>query len=379
MAGEWRETTIGEQVLLQRGIDITKVEQRSGAVPVISSGGILSYHDTPAQFGPGVVLGRKGVVGSVWFVQSAYWPHDTTLWVKDFHNNNPRFVYYFFKWMAPKLAALDVGSANPTLNRNHVHPIEVLWPPLPTQRAIAKILGSLDDKIDLNRRMNETLEAMARALFKSWFVDFDGVAKADLQEGTLGQFVDIKRGGSPRPIQDYLSDTGYRWLKISDVSSLQTPFVFDIKEHIKESGLNKTVFRKAGTLVLSNSATPGIPKILSVDTCIHDGWLYFPQSKFSNEFLYLFFKHIRQKLVALGNGSVFTNLKTDILKAFPVTYPGEEVLTRFDEIVVPLFHKMEMTTNESRTLTALRDTLLPKLLSGELRVRDAERIAEVAT
>jgi type I restriction enzyme S subunit len=121
-------------------------------------------------------------------------------------------------------------------------------------------------------------------------------------------------------------------------------------------------------LVLSNSATPGIPKILGVDTCIHDGWLYFPQSRFSNEFLYLFFKHIRQDLVVLGNGSVFTNLKTDILKAFPIAHPGKEVLVQFDEVVVPLFRGMEIVTRESARLAVLRDALLPRLMSGKLSV-----------
>ena len=175
MGGDWIETTIGMQVALQRGVDITKAAQRPGYVPVVSSGGVSSFHDTAIQAGPGVVLGRKGVVGSVWFIEHDYWPHDTTLWVKDFRGNDPRFVYYFFKWMAPAIATLDVGSANPTLNRNHVHPIEVKWPPLPEQRAIAHILGTLDDKIELNRRRNQTLEAMARALFKDWFIDFGPV------------------------------------------------------------------------------------------------------------------------------------------------------------------------------------------------------------
>ena len=184
----------------------------------------------------------------------------------------------------------------------------------------------------------------------------------------MGQLVDIKRGGSPRPIQDFLSDTGLRWLKISDVTALQTPYVLEIKEHIKESGLRKTVFLKSGAIVLSNSATPGIPKILGVDACIHDGWLYFPSSLFSNEYLYLFFKHIRQDLVALGNGSVFTNLKTDILKTYAVRVPNEQVLKEFDDLVVPLFRKMESCGRESMKLTDLRDSLLPRLMSGELSV-----------
>ena len=214
---------------------------------------------------------------------------------------------------------------------------------------------------------------MAQAIFKSWFVDFEpfgGTMPSDWTKESLGQYVTIKRGGSPRPIQDFLSNKGYRWLKISDVTSLQSPFVLTIKEHIKESGLKHTVIRKAGPLVLSNSATPGIPKILCVDTCIHDGWLYFPKSLFSNEFLYLFFRYIREDLVALGNGSVFTNLKTDILKAFPVVYPGEKVLKQFDELILPLFRKMEVMAQESASLAELRDTLLPRLMSGELSVAD---------
>ena len=129
------------------------------------------------------------------------------------------------------------------------------------------------------------------------------------EKAPLGTFVEIKRGGSPRPIQDFLSDSGLRWLKISDVTSLKSPFILEIKEHIKLEGLKKTVFLKAGELVLSNSATPGIPKILDVDSCIHDGWLYFPKSQLSKYYLYLFFKHIRKELVALGMAACLLILK----------------------------------------------------------------------
>lgn len=184
----------------------------------------------------------------------------------------------------------------------------------------------------------------------------------------LGTFIEIKRGGSPRPIQDYLSDCGYRWLKISDVTGLDSPYVLEIKEHIKESGLRKTVLLKRGSLVLSNSATPGIPKILDVDSCIHDGWLYFPQSELTNEYLYLLFKMIRKDLVMLGNGSVFTNLKTDILRQFEVTMPSKPTLDNFQILIKPLFDTMKNIARENQCLAALRDTLLPKLMNGEIDV-----------
>lgn len=223
--------------------------------------------------------------------------------------------------------------------------------------------------------VNNNLEQQAQALFKSWFIDYepwDGSVPNSWNGGKLGDFAEIKRGGSPRPIQEYLSDSGLRWLKISDVTSLQTPFIIDIKDHIIEAGLRKTVFLKAGSLVLSNSATPGIPKILDVDSCIHDGWLYFPESKFSKEYLYLYFKYIRQQLVNLSNGSVFNNLKTDILKGYPTILPDKETLRRFDDIVVPMFLQMQNLTRESHKLADMRNALLPKLMSGKLDVSDVD-------
>ena len=237
------------------------------------------------------------------------------------------------------------------------------------------MLSSLDDKIELNNKINQNLEQQAQAIFKSWFVDFEpfgGKMPDDLRIGALGEYIEIKRGGSPRPIQNFITDKGYKWLKISDVTSLQTPFIYDIKESIKESGLNKTVLLKAGTLVLSNSATPGIPKILGIDSCIHDGWLYFPESKFSNEYLYLLFKSIRKNLVSLGNGSVFTNLKTDILRNYQTVLSSESVLKNFDSIVKPIFYNIQNNTLENINLTQLRDTLLPKLMSGEIDVDKVE-------
>ena len=184
----------------------------------------------------------------------------------------------------------------------------------------------------------------------------------------LGDWVDVKRGSSPRPIQDYISEKGYKWLKISDASAVDSPFIFDIKECIREEGLNKTILLKSGTLVLSNSATPGIPKILAVDSCIHDGWLHFPKSRFSNEFLYLLFKEIRPKLIQQGSGSVFTNLKTDILKKYEIPIPEQETLSKFDLVIKPLFNKIRANSEQIQTLSATRDQLLPKLMSGEVRV-----------
>ena len=284
-------------------------------------------------------------------------------------DNNTRFLAYYLSTM--NLGRLSGQSAQPGLSVKTLAVQEITIPPLEVQKKIAAILSALDEKIALNRAINDNLQQQAVALFESWFVNHDpwgGIQPSGWTNAPLGSFVEIKRGGSPRPIQDYLSDSGLRWLKISDVTSLSSPFVLEIKEHIKEEGLRKTVYLHAGELVLSNSATPGIPKILDVDTCIHDGWLYFPKSELSKYYLYLFFKHIRKELVSLGNGSVFTNLKTDILKAFPATKADETTLKEFDALVAPLFDAMLNVGRENFKLAAMRDVLLPKLMSGEIDV-----------
>ncbi len=127
--------------MLQRGFDITKTQQRPGDVPVVSSGGIKSFHDTAMVQAPGVVLGRKGTLGKVFYLEHDFWPHDTTLWVKKFNGNDARFVYLFLTSL--DVSQLDSGAANPALNRNQVHPIKVQWPPISQQKAIAEALDRL--------------------------------------------------------------------------------------------------------------------------------------------------------------------------------------------------------------------------------------------
>ena len=267
-----------------------------------------------------------------------------------------RFLYYvladdkFFDYAT----ATSKGTKMPRGDIKAIMEYSVPDIPHDAQIKIADLLSVLDDKIERNIAINKNLEEQAQAVFDAWFVNYipwQSKRPVGWESGVLGDYVTIKRGGSPRPIHEY---------------------ILDIKECIKESGLRKTVFLNAGALVLSNSATPGIPKILDVDCCIHDGWLYFPQSHFSNVFLYLFFKHIRKNLVQRGNGSVFTNLKTELLKDYPIFIPNQQTLIRFDEFVTPMFQQMKQIVREIRALSELRDALLPRLMSGELDVSNIE-------
>jgi len=166
----WRHCQLGDVIELKRGYDLPKMERELGNVPLVSSSGVSDTHSVAKVKGPGVITGRYGTIGTVYFVEDDFWPLNTTLYVRDFKGNDPRFVSYFLRGI--DFHAYSDKAAVPGLNRNDLHQASVLFPSLPEQRAIAATLGALDDKIDLNRRMNETLEAMARALFRDWFVDF---------------------------------------------------------------------------------------------------------------------------------------------------------------------------------------------------------------
>ena len=299
------------------------------------------------------------------------------------------FLYYLLVYNKNRIEAVGSGTTFKEVSASTMRNIPISLPPLETQKRIADILSAIDDKIELNRRINANLEQQAQALYKSWFVDFEfpneegkpykssggkmqeselGLIPKGWKIDKLGNKVVIKRGGSPRPIQDFLALKGLRWLKISDATAEPSPYIYKIKEFIKEEGLSKTVFLNKGELVLSNSATPGLPKLLGLDTCIHDGWLYFPKSDFSKEYLFELFLFEREKILSQANGSVFSNLKTDILKALTIIVPQENVLNRFQNIIGQIFRSIQQKQEEIISLTTLRDTLLPKLMSGEIKV-----------
>ena len=341
-----------------------------------------------------MLLTSVGTLGVPYIVKEDevfYFKDGNLTWFYDFDGLDSSFLYYWFLSPIGKMNidSKAIGSTQKALTIETLSKFEISLPSLEEQRRIAGILGAIDDKIECNRHINANLELQAQALYKQWFVDFEfpneegkpykssGGKMVDSELGPipeewsvkrLDDYTVIKRGGSPRPIQNYLSNTGLNWLKISDATSTNSPFILEIKEFIKEEGLSKTVFLKKGNLVLSNSATPCIPKFLGLDTCIHDGWLYFPNAKLSKEYLYLLFKNNRQEILSQGNGSVFLNLKTDILKSHLICLPNcIEKMNCFNMIVKAIFKNIENCSFEIKRLATLRDTLLPKLMNGEIK------------
>ena len=349
-----------------------------GDIPVYGSNGIIGYTAT-SKYNNKIILGRVGAYcGSVEYCPNDFNATDNTL-ITTCDESKILYPYAYFLLKQYKLNGFAGGAAQPLITQGLLKHLKCDIPDIVEQKRIADILSTYDELIENNNKRIKLLEQMAENLYKEWFVRFrfPGYENAEFENGIpvgwevkrLGDELTIKRGGSPRPIQDYITENGLKWLKISDATKTDNPFIFNIEESIKEEGLKKTVYRKAGSLVLSNSATPGIPRILSLYTCIHDGWLYFENQKLSNEFLFLFFNHIRPQLVNKGNGAVFTNLKTDILKKYSFVRPADDILSQFDAIVQPLFKQIYSITQQNNNLIKQRDLLLPRLMSGKLEVR----------
>jgi uncharacterized protein YkwD len=193
---------------------------QAGPYQVIYSSGPGSTHSEFKVKGPGVVIGRKGTLGTVFFSEDAYWPHDTTLWVKDFHGNDPRFAYYFLKTM--QLETYDAGASNPTLNRNHIHTLPIHYPSLPLQRKIASVLSAYDDLIENNTRRIEILEEMVQVIYREWFVHFrfPGHEKVQMVDSELG------------PIPE-----GWSVKKVSEVASVYRGRSYRSADIVEEGGL----------------------------------------------------------------------------------------------------------------------------------------------
>jgi type I restriction enzyme S subunit len=391
MAGNWRETTLGDVIELKRGYDLPQKERKPGNVPLVSSSGVSDKHAVAMVKGPGVVTGRYGTIGEVFFIEDDFWPLNTTLYVRDFKGNDPRFISYFLRGI--NFHAYTDKAAVPGVNRNDLHLAEIVFPSdIEEQRAIAHILGALDDKIDLNHRRNETLEAMARALFKSWFVDFDlpapatggqagGMAQEDMQESELGV---IPKGWRVGTLGD-VAEHPRRNIKPAEIKA-STPYI--ALEHMPRCSIalnewgvsdelesNKYEFRKGE--ILFGKLRPYFHKvgIAPLDgVCSTDIVVIVPKAPTwfgfvvaiasSDEFV--------EYTNAGSTGTKMPRTNWSEMARYKIALPPESLAAEFNAQIQPMITKIIASIHQSRTLATLRDTLLSKLLSGELRVKEAE-------
>lgn len=361
-----------------------------------------------------VLLTHKGTMGKTAIVPPLPCPYiilnpQITLYrVSRNGRLNNRFLKYFFDG-APFQAFLERISGISTISTLSLtvqKSIEIPVPPLPEQRAIAHILGTLDDKIELNRRRNQTLEAMARALFKDWFVDFGPVrAKMENQEPylladlwqrfadrlddegkpegwemqPLSELLTIIGGGTPKTSVEEYWGGNIPWFSVVDTPSASDVFVVATEKTITSQGLAGSSARliPKGTTIISARGTVGNLAVAGREMTFNQSCYGLRGTGNAGDyFVYLTAQQMVDQLKSMAHGSVFSTITRQTFEAIQRPVRPPSVLAAFEELVTGWFDAILSNVEESRTLAQLRDTLLPKLISGELRIKDAERFME---
>ena len=365
---EYRSVPLAEAVVLQRGFDLPVGNRRTGEVPVVASTSIVGFHDESAVEGPGVVIGRSGSIGGGQWIDSDFWPLNTTLWVKDFKGNDPRFIYFLLRSI--DFSPFNAGSGVPTLNRNHLSAIEVVIPPLPEQRAIAEVLGALDDKIESNRRVQSLIAAYSDVAWRRMTEAGEGVT-CELE--AIVKF----NGRTIRP-----GDPADSILYV-DISSVKPDEIGDVRE-ISWAEAPSRARRSVvdGDMIFSTVRPERRSFALLLDpepnTVVSTGFATLTPSGVGPAFLHAVLSDtsFSDYCQSAAQGTAYPAIKPDAMGKYPVVLPNPDRLDVFEEEVMPMLRLSASLASESRSLAQLRDTLLPALLSGRIRVPAAAELVE---
>ena len=372
----WRAADLEDLIFFQRGYDITKAEQEPGDIPVVSSSGINSYHSESKADGPGVVIGRKGSLGTIHYVDGPYWPHDTTLWSKDLKGNHARFVYYFLHTLG--LERYDVGNSNPTLNRNHIHGLAIRIPEYQIQERIASILSAYDDLIENNRRRIQLSEQAARLLYKEWFVHlrFPGhehvKIKNNVPEGwerkTVGDIAKVNQ-------KSYRARELPEEINYIDISSVTRGRITG-KSAMPSAEAPGRARRKAksGDVIWSNVRPNLCAFALVLDLEDNDvfstGFTVLSAAAVPFSYLYLLVTsdEFISYLVNHTTGASYPAVRpNDFERAF-VLIPSKQVLALFDKKAELMYEQISALERQIKILAEARDILLLKLMNGEITI-----------
>lgn len=416
MGAEWREVTLGDLTENFDGIrvPVKEADRRPGPYPYYGASGIVDHVDGFLFDGEYLLIAEDGEnlrtrnTPIAFLARGKFWVNNHAHIVRANGSANTRFLMYALS--ATEISGYLTGSTMPKLTQGNLNRIPVLAPPLDEQRAIARILGSLDDKIELNRRMSETLEAMARALFKSWFVDFDPVrAKADGRDTGLpkhiadlfpDRFVESELGDVPqgwsvgtfgdvveqlREQDDPLSspDASFKHFSIPAFDEGQQPKL-EVGEAIKS-----LKFRVPAGAILMSKLNPEIERVWLTDVeptdrsvCSTEFLVLRPRAPYGRSFPYCLSRSpgFRQSLVGLVTGTSKSHQRAqpDAIMNLSVVLAPKTIAGAYESVASPLLNRTLICRREIGTLGALRDALLPKLVSGELRIGQAGRVVEDA-
>lgn len=355
---EWKEDVLGNVLEVKYGKDHKKLAD--GQYPVYGSGGLMRYVDSKLYDGPSILIPRKGTLNNIMFVESPFWTVDTMFWsIINTDKVDPKFLFYSI--CKRDFASMNVGSAVPSMTVNILNDIQISYPKnIEDQRRIASILSSLDRKIELNNKINADLEEMAQAIFKNWFVDFEpfkdgkfvdselGMIPEGWKVGCLGDIAEITSG--KRPPKKSKDKTKELFIPLIGASDIM--------------GFTSDVLYERPILVIGRVGTHGVVQRFQEKCWPSDNTLVIESSYYN--YVYQLLKGIDYS--AINRGSTQPLITQTDVKNTDVIIAPENVLKEYESITSTLFSKHRANIKETPRLSTLRDTLLPRLMSGELEV-----------
>ena len=358
----WEETKLGKVAVLNYGKSLSETKRVCGNVPVYSSAGLTGWHNEPLEHGRGIIVGRKGTIGSVYKSEKPFFAIDTVFYISE-NDTDCDFNFLFYMLSNLRLDNLNSDSAVPGLNRNVAYDQDVLIPPLLEQKAIAEVLSGLDDKIDILNRQNKTLEGMAQALFRKWFVED---AKEDWEVKPLDEIADYLNGLA---CQKYPPENAIDKFPVLKIKELRNGF--SESSDWATSNVDEKYIVEFGDVIFSWSGSLML-KVWDGQKCVLNQHLFKVTSKeYSKWFYYFWTKLYLEKFIGIANSKATTmgHIKRDDLSNSLVKVPDAEELSKMSERISPEFEKMILNYKQISNLEHLRDTLLPKIISGAVRVK----------
>lgn len=370
---ELSEMYFNDFIKLNRGFDLPEDKIVNGKYPIAASTSIKDYHKEFKVKAPCVTTGRSGSLGSVLYIDQDCWPLNTTLYVKDFKGNDPKYVYYFLQMM--KLESFNCGAGVPSLNQNHLHKVKIKVHSRKVQPKVASILSEYDDLIENNNHRIALLEQMAEQIYKEWFVRlrFPGYENSEFKKGvpkgweyiSLGSFTNILMGQSPK--SEFYNDQGDGLPFHQGVGSYGNRF----PKHDTFCSVSGRLARE-GDILFSVRAPVGRINIANKKLIIGRGLASIKHKVGLQSYLYYLLNYYFQQEDVIGNGSIFNSVGKDELNNFKILHPSNKLDKKFDDIVSSIDLQIKVLIEQIQILKQTRDLLLPRLISGKLIVKDVE-------
>lgn len=369
---EWKEDVLGSVLEVKYGKDHKKLAD--GQYPVYGSGGLMRYVDSKLYDGPSILIPRKGTLNNIMFVESPFWTVDTMFWsIINTDKVDPKFLFYSI--CKRDFASMNVGSAVPSMTVNILNDIQISYPKnIEDQRRIASILSSLDRKIELNNKINADLEEMAQAIFKNWFVDFEpfkdgkfvdselGMIPEEWKVGTLEDIAEITMGQSPAGNSLNENREGMMFYQGSSDFGFRFPSIRVFTTEPKRLAV-------ANSVLFSVRAPVGDINVAKEECCIGRGVASIKSKYGHDSYLFYTMKSLHNLFDSFdGEGTVFGSINKKTLSAIQILLPSDGIVEQFNNIASSFDNRIRSLSEENFRLSTLRDTLLPRLMSGELEV-----------